>query len=125
VRANETGVHEVLRRQSEDPEDHDLGLIEECLRLTPEQRLQRLTNWVAFVASALSLAGHPVAVASLEDVIRSKEAANRPKDQAALPTPRLLLRRLKEGGFRPLVQSPARAAPRGAHVQRAALARSA
>jgi hypothetical protein len=48
-------------------------------------------------AITISLAGHPVAVASLEDVIRSKEAANRPKDQAALPTLRLLLRRLNEG----------------------------
>jgi hypothetical protein len=48
-------------------------------------------------AVTISLAGHHVAVASLEDVIRSKEAANRPKDQAALPTLRLLLRRLKEG----------------------------
>lgn len=47
-------------------------------------------------AVTISLMGHPVAVASLEDVIRSKEAANRPKDQAALPTLRLLLRRLKE-----------------------------
>ena len=48
-------------------------------------------------AVTISLAGHPVAVASLEDVIRSKEAANRPKDQAALPTLRLLLRRLRKG----------------------------
>ena len=48
-------------------------------------------------AVTMSLMGQPVAVASLEDVIRSKEAANRPKDQAALPTLRLLLRRLKEG----------------------------
>lgn len=35
--------------------------------------------------------GVPVAVASLEDVIRSKEAANRPKDLRALPTLRQLL----------------------------------
>jgi hypothetical protein len=48
-------------------------------------------------AVRISLAGHPVAVASLEDVIRSKEAANRPKDQAALPTLRLLLQRLRRG----------------------------
>lgn len=47
-------------------------------------------------AVSISLMGHAVTVASLEDVIRSKEAANRPKDQAALPTLRLLLRRLKE-----------------------------
>ncbi len=49
-------------------------------------------------AITLSLAGHAVTVAALGDVIRSKEAANRPKDQAALPTLRLLLRRLTEGG---------------------------
>jgi hypothetical protein len=39
--------------------------------------------------------GRPVAVASLADVIRSKEAANRPKDQIVLPALRLLLERLK------------------------------
>lgn len=37
-------------------------------------------------------------LAALEDVIRLKEAANRPKDQMVLPTLRLLLRRLKEKG---------------------------
>jgi hypothetical protein len=47
-------------------------------------------------AVTIALMGHPVIVASLEDVIRSKEAANRPKDQAALPTLRLLLQRLKD-----------------------------
>ena len=41
-----------LRRQAEDPEDHDLSLIEECLRLTPLERLERLASWVNFVASA-------------------------------------------------------------------------
>lgn len=39
--------------------------------------------------------GLEVAVASLPDIIRSKEAADRPKDRAALPTLRLLLERLK------------------------------
>jgi hypothetical protein len=33
----------------------------------------------------------PVMVASLADVIRSKEAANRPKDRAALPVLRRIL----------------------------------
>lgn len=56
-RADHAAVREALRRQAEVPEDHDLGLIEECLRLTPEQRLQRLTNWVAFVASAQPIQG--------------------------------------------------------------------
>jgi len=49
-------------------------------------------------AVTMSLMGRPVAVASLADVIRSKEAANRPKDQAALPALRLLLQRLKTSG---------------------------
>jgi len=49
-------------------------------------------------AVMMSLMGRPVAVASLADVIRSKEAANRPKDQIALPALRLLLQRLKTGG---------------------------
>jgi hypothetical protein len=49
-------------------------------------------------AVTMSLMGWPVAVASLADVIRSKEAANRPKDQAALPALRLLLQRLKSRG---------------------------
>lgn len=35
-------------------------------------------------------------VASLEDIIRSKEAANREKDRMALPTLRLLLQKIKE-----------------------------
>jgi hypothetical protein len=34
--------------------------------------------------------------ASLEDIIRSKEAANREKDRMALPTLRLLLEKIKE-----------------------------
>lgn len=37
-------------------------------------------------------------VASLEDVIRSKEAANREKDRLALPSLRLLLERLRREG---------------------------
>lgn len=36
-----------------------------------------------------------VPVAALEDIIRSKEAANREKDRLALPTLRLLLRKLR------------------------------
>ncbi len=35
-------------------------------------------------------------IASLEDIIRSKEAANREKDRLALPTLRLLLRKIRE-----------------------------
>jgi hypothetical protein len=39
--------------------------------------------------------GLDVPVAALEDIIRSKEAANREKDRMALPTLRLLLQRMK------------------------------
>lgn len=42
-------------------------------------------------AVTISVDGVPVLVASLADVIRSKEAANRPKDRAALPVLRRLL----------------------------------
>jgi hypothetical protein len=42
-------------------------------------------------ASVITLHDIPVPVASLEDVIRSKEAANRPKDARMLPTLRQLL----------------------------------
>lgn len=41
--------------------------------------------------------GLEVPVAALEDIIRSKEAANREKDRFALPTLRLLLQKMKEG----------------------------
>ena len=36
-------------------------------------------------AVAISISGVPILVASLADVIRSKEAANREKDRAVLP----------------------------------------
>lgn len=42
-------------------------------------------------ASETSVFGLRVAVASLADVIRSKQAANRPKDQRVLPTLREIL----------------------------------
>jgi hypothetical protein len=49
-------------------------------------------------ASAVEVFGHRVLVASLADVVRSKQAANRPKDQRVLPTLReILARRLDEG----------------------------
>ena len=55
--ADETAVQDALRGQIEDPVDHDVSLIEECLGLTPDERLQRLTSWVAFVASARPIEG--------------------------------------------------------------------
>lgn len=42
------------------------------------------------------IAGRKVAVASLDDIIRSKAAANREKDRAVLPTLRLHSRMLRE-----------------------------
>ncbi len=49
-------------------------------------------------ASAMLVRGVSVSVASLADVIRSKEAAGRPRDRAALPALReLLARRRTEG----------------------------
>ena len=54
---SDVAVSDAVSRQGTDPDNHDLGLIEECLRLTPEQRLQRLTTWVAFVASARPVSG--------------------------------------------------------------------
>ena len=47
-------------------------------------------------AVRMTIRGHGVRVAALEDVIHSKEVANRPKDRMALPTLRLLLKRLRE-----------------------------
>jgi hypothetical protein len=50
-------VSGAVLRQVEVLDDHNLSLIEERLRLTPEERLQRLTNRVAFVASARPVQG--------------------------------------------------------------------
>jgi hypothetical protein len=47
-------------------------------------------------AVVYEIAGHKVVVASLDDIIRSKEAANREKDRAVLPTLRLHSRMLRE-----------------------------
>jgi len=47
-------------------------------------------------AVEMNIQGSKVAVAALEDVIRSKEAANRPKDQRTLPVLRRLLEEIKK-----------------------------
>ena len=52
-------------------------------------------------AVTYEVAGRPVRVASLDDIIRSKEAANREKDRAVLPTLRLHSRMLREATSRP------------------------
>ena len=49
---DENAVKEALAQQARDPDEHDRGLIDECLRLTPEERIQRLTAWVGFLATA-------------------------------------------------------------------------
>ena len=49
-------------------------------------------------AVTYEIAGVHVKVASLADVIRSKEAADRPKDRAVLPTLRELLAVIEAGG---------------------------
>jgi len=46
-------------------------------------------------AERLALDDVETVVASLDDVIRSKEAANRPKDQASLPALRILLAEIR------------------------------
>ena len=50
----------------------------------------RFSDWARNATSA-QLDGYVVSVATLADVIRSKEAAGRPKDHAALPRLRILL----------------------------------
>jgi len=47
-------------------------------------------------ALTVTLHGVPVRLASLADVVRSKQAANRPKDQRALPVLRELLARQRQ-----------------------------
>jgi hypothetical protein len=47
-------------------------------------------------AIAISISGVPILVASLADIIRSKEAANREKDRAVLPALKRLQKRLAE-----------------------------
>jgi len=49
-------------------------------------------------AERFDLSGVVAPVAALEDIIRSKEAANRPKDVAALPTLRTLLAETRRRG---------------------------
>jgi hypothetical protein len=53
-------------------------------------------NELASRSLTVEIRGCQVAVANLEDVIRSKEAANRPKDQRALPVLRQLLDEIRK-----------------------------
>jgi hypothetical protein len=43
---------EALRRQHEDPEEHDRSLIAERLAWTPERRLRALQEWLNFIETA-------------------------------------------------------------------------
>lgn len=52
-------IEAALRKQAQDERDHDLGLIEECLLLTADERLQRLTAWVDLVTSARTVGPAP------------------------------------------------------------------
>lgn len=47
-------------------------------------------------AVPMNIRGMTIAVAALDDVIRSKEAANRPRDQRSLPTLRRLLEEVRK-----------------------------
>lgn len=47
-------------------------------------------------ATAVAFAGHSLFVASLDDIIRSKQAANRPQDRAVLPVLRRTRREAEE-----------------------------
>ncbi len=49
-------------------------------------------------AAPMTIRGVTIQVAALEDVIRSKEAANRPKDHRALPILRQLLDEIRKRG---------------------------
>lgn len=51
-------IEAALLRQVRDERDHDLSLIDECLHLTADERLQRLTAWVDLISSART-AGPP------------------------------------------------------------------
>ena len=52
-------------------------------------------------AIPMTIRGVTVPVAKLEDVIRSKEAANRPKDRRTLPVLHQLLREIQQRGGAP------------------------
>lgn len=56
---------------------------------------------LALHAVPMTIRGVTVAVSALEDVIRSKEAAGRPKDQRSLPVLRQLLEQLRKQHGRP------------------------
>ena len=48
----EAAIEAALKRQQEDPDDHDISLIGQCLRLSPEERLRRMASWANFIIAA-------------------------------------------------------------------------
>jgi hypothetical protein len=48
---DEEAVRKALLRQQQEPEDHDLGLIRERLRWTPEERLEANAAFVRWYLS--------------------------------------------------------------------------
>src|SRR5439155_90595 len=83
-------------------DDSDIVQAEANLRRSPDDRVERLEAGMAFArelreAIEITLRGIPVQLASLADIVRSKEAAGRDKDRRALPVLReLVARQLKE-----------------------------
>ena len=80
-----------------DPTDRSVAgaLVRSLLAIQGEGTLHG--RFERLVGAAIDLLGVVVRVASLADVIRSKQAANRPKDQRVLPTLRDLLARISGG----------------------------
>jgi hypothetical protein len=48
---DEEAVREAVRRQQQEPEDHDISLIRERLRWTPEERLEANAAFVRWYLS--------------------------------------------------------------------------
>jgi hypothetical protein len=69
------------------------GELDLILRIPGEATYQVLSSR----AVTLDLEGMPLRLASLDDIIASKEAAGRPKDRNALPILRALRDRLRQG----------------------------
>src|SRR3989304_4999726 len=67
-----------------------------CPDPTPDNLVRLVAALRGLAAPAFELDDIGVMVASLADVIRSKEAAGRERDRAALPTLRLLLERAEK-----------------------------
>jgi len=88
VRKKMDGLAKALQGAAPQPTAHDGVRI--TTAVVPVDVLFRIAGEMSFDdvrtrATAYDFAGEKLVVASLEDVIRSKEAADRKKDRAALP----------------------------------------